>query len=157
MSVLHEEKASELTERQPTMDDVRRGFWYRSGEFDCLTIREAVIIHCIAVDEGWLLVCGHPEWGDYEWISVACSGKCFIDKPFEPRLERDEVWEHSNAGWGSCSAALLDGLLKLQGASCCECGCCVLPEDIAIRCPDCTQKGRASDEVDSLTEGATAS
>lgn len=130
-------KATELNDREPVMADVRRGFRYRSSEFSAITLREAQLLHAVAAGEGWVLVIGHPNWGNYEWVYVATSGKCFTDRPYEPRLEADEAWEHSDDDWGGVASALLHGLLHAEGGHCEKCGCCVLPEDVHVRCPQC--------------------
>ncbi len=132
------DKASELTDRSPTIDDVLRGFRFRHSEFEYILLSEAELLHTIAVCEGWLMVIGHPEDGGYEWVYVECSGTSYIGpRGWEPRAESDEVWKHSNCGHGGIANALLAGLLATEGPSCTKCGCWCLPEDAVILCHHC--------------------
>jgi len=116
------------------MADVRRG----CGTFEYVDITDAEIIHAIACGAGWAIVIGNPGWASYEWVYVKCEGTCYVGPPgYVPRAQEDEEWEHSNAGWGNAAAALLEVLLKAEGGHCSKCGCCVLPDEIDIRCRRC--------------------
>jgi len=133
-----DQQLTELTGRKPTMDDVRRGFRARSREFQCLDLQAADVLHAIECSGGWTLVIGDPDNAAYEWVYVQCDGTHYVGpRGYVPRAEADEVWEHSDLGFGCTASALLAGLLHVEGASCNKCGCCVLPENIDIRCPRC--------------------
>lgn len=132
MMNLTAKKPTELTDRKPTMDDIRRG----CDSFDYLDIRAAELLHIVWVVDGWACVIADSVAS--EWVHVQCGGKHFIDAPhFVPRPQDAEVWTHSNEGWGSDAAALLDVLLQVEGGRCSGCGCCVLPDEINIKCPKC--------------------
>lgn len=125
-------KATELCDRKPTIADVRQG----CDHFDFINLETAEVSHAIWCGDGWLLVVS--DFGACEWVYVSCGGTHQIEEPhFAPRLQRDEAWEHSNDGWGSEPPAMLAGLLHVEGASCSQCGRCVLPDDVEIRCPKC--------------------
>lgn len=129
---------TELTQRKPTMDDVRRAFRFRSSEFECLDLPAAELLHAIACTGGWALVIGDPANAAYEWVYVRCDGQHFVGPTgYVPRAEEDEEWSTSNRGFGCDASALLDVLLHVEGTSCRKCGCCVLPEEIDIRCRHC--------------------
>jgi hypothetical protein len=136
------EKATELTERQPTMAEVRRGL--RAGAFECLDLHKAEMMHVVACGEGWALVIGHRGNASYEWVYVQCSGTSFVGPPgYVPRRQDDEVWEHSNCGFGGVASALLEALLHAEGGMCSHCGCCVLPEDSKLYCRRCIRERRS--------------
>ena len=138
--------ATELTQREPTMADIRRGFRHRSAEFECIDLRAAEIIHAIACTGGWLMVIGDRDNAAYEWVYVRCDGQHFVGPPgYVPRAEADEEWTTSNCGWGGAASALLAGLLHVEGASCTRCGCWVLPKDVEIVCHHCHAKETANE------------
>lgn len=96
-------KATELIDRKPTMDDVRRGLSCRA--LDYLDRDQAEIIHLVAAGAGWVMVIGDGGGGGCEWVYVQCSGK-------------DEQWECSNVGYGGSTTALLDVLIRVEGFTC---------------------------------------
>lgn len=126
-------KTTELNDRKPTMDDVRRGL--RGQPLDCLDRYKAEIVYTIAAGEGWVIVIGDEGAAGYEWVYVACSGKCYIDKPYEPRLDHDEAWECSNVGYGGVANALRDGLIRAEGLCCPDCHRWL--EESDIKCQRC--------------------
>lgn len=136
-SIFEAEKVTELTERQPTINDVRRGC--RRGGFEYLDIYDpnVEVLYAIPAGDGWAMVIGDRNNGDYEWCYVDCSGKSYIDRPHEPRLELDEAWEHSNQGYGGASSALRDVLIHVEGLACGKCGCWMPAEEHEIRCHRC--------------------
>lgn len=132
------EKYTELTERLPTIEDVRRGL--REKRLSCIDLARAKLLHAIPIDEGWAIVVGDRDNGAYEWVRVECSGKSYIDgRGYQPRLESDEKWTCSDDGWGGAASALFDLLRRVEGPSCDQCGCCVGPEEIRIACRHCTE------------------
>lgn len=132
------DQPTELIEREPTIEDVKRGFRFRSSEFHYISLEHAELRHAIACGAGWALVIGERGGGGYEWVYVKCEGTTYIE-PFRyvPCKQSEEEWLHSDCGYGGAASCLRDALIHIEGASCSKCGCCVLPEDVNIRCHQC--------------------